>query len=230
MKHCILKKAILLLLHLIIMKTLMGQADIKFNIKDTVLTINKNTSLLKVNLELLKKDTSKEYNLYGFKNILPPGFIPPQVGLCNYNLGLICMMEDTTHEKLITEEFYLFSYDKMYYRLNDNNKENEVKLEYISVEFIKNNNLSDFYSYPEHFLANKIKINKEDTLISKDIFIKLDKVILNTGIYYITLAYNYNENWKTLCEKDSPIFIKNNPVENEYKKCIISNKIKVIVE
>jgi hypothetical protein len=202
------------------------QTVIKFNINDSVIQLDKSPIILKLNLNIHKSDTMESFNLWGYYDLLEPCLLP-FVAICATNYGLVCSMEDSTGE-IIHPQLGTLKPDKIYYRLTDNET---GKFEYISVDYINKNNLRDKYSNPQRNFANNLRIKKTDTTISKSIFIKLDRITLQKGIYYIIISYNFDTvHWKQICQQEDPEFIKNYPILNEYDKCIISNKVKLIVK
>jgi hypothetical protein len=60
--------------------------------------------------------------------------------------------------------------------------------------------LINYYAEPAMCFSNSLNINKKDTIITKAIYIKLDKIELKKRTYFLTIAYRFFENWNSKTE------------------------------
>jgi hypothetical protein len=89
-------------------KTANCQNDLSFVIKDTFLYHSLKKDVIKVNLQMIKKDTLHEYNLFGFDPLIRSYAIVDE-DICNYKLNLISLLQDSSGKAIYEDSEYMIS-------------------------------------------------------------------------------------------------------------------------
>jgi hypothetical protein len=219
---------LIILLLFIFVESSLGQSKLSLKINNPVYKIKKNVELLKVDLQILKNDTINEYNLFGFGELVESYlmlYLNNDTVLCGNNeVGLRFIIFKDSIECL-GPKVVLDGNTKI--TLLDSEK---YELKHVDIEYIINNNLQDFYYSPQCFISSNLKINKTDNKVNKTVYLNLEDFEFKKGTYFLCFVYHlgqYNiEKIKFLDTK----YIKYPFMMHTYNDCIISNKVKFIVE